>query len=319
MPMMAITTSSSTSVKPRRRKSGRCIKVLLEEVRPNRTNRFALCHERALNGIYFPQTGIQFRLMEEKWMERSPRRGYKDLSLAQLRSFSVVCRRGGYAAAARELFLTTPAVWEQMHALQQHYGFPLLERRGNAVRPTAKGERLLEMVGPLLAGLESTGEVLKQQDGALPRQLTLVTNLRVLADEISRALRQFQRSYPAVRLRVLYTGIEEVEPLLLDGEADVTLTLEPGPDSPPSTTLSYEAAGEVDYLLIAPPRHALLRQRVLRLERIVEFPLALGEPTAYSRHRVQEVMHRHGLTQAMHLAVETSSDEYTLSCVRAGL
>ena len=72
-------------------------------------------------------------------MDRSPRRGYKDLSLAQLRSFSVVCQRGGYAAAARELFLTTPAVWEQMHALEHHYGFRLLERRGNAVRPTAKG------------------------------------------------------------------------------------------------------------------------------------------------------------------------------------
>src|SRR5262245_53860177 len=79
------------------------------------------------------------------------RRSYKDLSLAQLRSFCAVCRRGGYAAAARELLLTSPAVWEQMQALERHYGRRLLERRGNAVRPTAEGEHLLEMVGPLLA------------------------------------------------------------------------------------------------------------------------------------------------------------------------
>ena len=80
--------------------------------------------------------------------------------------------------------------------------------------------------------------MLEQQDGALPQQLTLVTNLRVLADEISRALRQFQRRYPAVGLKVLYTGIDEVVPLVVDGKADVTLTLEPGPDSPPSKALS---------------------------------------------------------------------------------
>ena len=39
------------------------------------------------------------------------RRSYKDLTLPQLRSFCEVCRLGSYAAAARQLLLTTPAVW----------------------------------------------------------------------------------------------------------------------------------------------------------------------------------------------------------------
>jgi hypothetical protein len=34
------------------------------------------------------------------------RRGFKDLGLAQLRSFREVCRLGGYAPAARVLLLT---------------------------------------------------------------------------------------------------------------------------------------------------------------------------------------------------------------------
>jgi len=36
-------------------------------------------------------------------MAGSVRRSCKELSLPQLRTFSEVCRRGGYAAAAREL------------------------------------------------------------------------------------------------------------------------------------------------------------------------------------------------------------------------
>ncbi len=247
------------------------------------------------------------------------RRPYKDLSLAQLRSFCAVCDRRGYAAAARALLLTSPAVWEQVHGLEAYFGVRLVERDGAGVKPTARGERLLELVRPILAGLDATRDVLQQEAGAAPRQVTLVSNLRVLTEEISRAARRFRDRYPDTALRLFYTGIEEVEPRVLRDEADVTVTLEPGPDRPPPPAVAYEPAGVVSFLLVAPPRHPLMRARALQPGQVVRYPLVLAEPGAYSRHRVQEVLHRHGLTGAAAVAVETSSDEYTLSCVRAGL
>jgi DNA-binding transcriptional LysR family regulator len=246
------------------------------------------------------------------------RRSYKDLTLAQLRSFGVVCRLGSYAAAARELLLTSPAIWEQMQGLERHYGCRLLRRHGNGIEPTAEGQQLLEMIQPLLAGLASTRDALRQHGGALPATLTVATNLRVLAEEVSRGLRRFQLSYPGIHLHLVFTG-NDVDQRIISGAADVGLTLEPGPDNPCLAAVVYEPAGEVDYLLAAPPRHVLLRARKLQLKQIAEFPLVLGEAAAYSRRRVQEILHRHNLTDAVQVAVETSSDEYTLSCVRAGL
>src|SRR5262245_43561670 len=160
------------------------------------------------------------------------RRGYKDASLQQLRSFCEVCRHGSYTAAAHALGLTIPAVWEQMRGLEQHYGVTLLRRCGNGVRPTAEGERLLELVQPHLAGLASTRDLLQQEGGGLPRQVALVSNLRVLADEVSRALHTFRSRYPGVRVRLDFVGIDEVGPRVLGGAADVAFTLEPGPDRP---------------------------------------------------------------------------------------
>ena len=252
-------------------------------------------------------------------MAARKRQSYKEPTLAQLRSFREVCRLGGYAAASRELHLTSPAVWEQIHALEHFYGVKLLERDGPGVRPTARGHRLLAMIGPLLTGLASTRDVLQQEDGALPDRIALVTNLRVLVEEISGALRAFQRQFPTVGIRVRYTGIDEVEPLVLQGKADVAFTLEPGPDRPPGEETVYEPVGELDYLLITPPRHALARSRTLDLREIVGHPLVLGEPSAYSRRRVQEVLHRHDLAREARIVAETSSDEYTLDCVRAGI
>ena len=68
-----------------------------------------------------------------------------------------------------------------------------------------------------------------------------------------------------------------------------------------------------------PRRHPLRRVAVLRIQHLAQYPLVLGESAAYSRHRVEEVLHRHRLKSEVSIAVETSSDEYTLACVRAGM
>lgn len=251
-------------------------------------------------------------------MTRTARRGYKGLSLTQLRSFCEVCRRGGYAAAGRRLSLTGPAIWEQVKAMEEHYGRRLVERRGNVIRPTAEGEQLLAMVLPLLAGLDSTREVLEQRNETLPGQVVVATNLRVLAEEVSRGLRLFRQQRPTIRLGVSYVG-NDVDERVAAGEAHVGFTLEPGPDVPCSGAVVYEPAGEVDYLLVTPPRHPLLRSRSFNLRDVVRHDLVLSDSVAYSRRRIQEVLHRHNLTGELSVAVETSSDEYTLSCVRAGL
>src|SRR5262245_48390689 len=145
-------------------------------------------------------------------MPEAKRRPYKELSLVQLRSFCAVCDRRSYAAAARALLLTSPAVWEQVRGLERHYGARLFDRDGSGVRPTVQGERLLALVRPHLAGLEAMRDVLQQEDGADPLWLTLVTNLRLLAEEISRAARRFRARHSGTRLRLIYTGIDEVEP-----------------------------------------------------------------------------------------------------------
>ena len=99
----------------------------------------------------------------------------------------------------------------------------------------------------------------------------------------------------------------------------MALTLESEPSHPSSAGTVYEPAGRLDYLLITPPRHDLVHMEALHLHEIAKHPLVLGEPKAYSRRRVQEVFHRYDLAKELKIAVETSSDEYTISCVRSGM
>ena len=256
-------------------------------------------------------------------MSRQPpnplRMPYKTLGLAQLRSFVAVCRLGGYSAAGREMRITGAAVWEQMKALERLLGLKLLERQGNAILPTPHGQRLLTLATPHLAGLDSVERVLREEQDLLPEQLTIVTNLRVIAEEVSAAVARFRTRYPTIRIYVRYTGIGDIQQSVLEGSSDVTLTLAPAPGAPVRDGIVYEPAGELEYLLVAPEAHPLAGMKTLRLEQIAKYPLVLGEPNAYSRRRVEEVFHRHSLSERMQVAAETSSDEYTAPLVRAGV
>src|SRR5262249_42210478 len=139
----------------------------------------------------------------------NPRRSYKDITLAQLRSFCEVSRQQGFAPAARALHLSGPAVWEQIHALERHLGVQLFERHKSGVAPTPAGQRTLEMMQPVLDGLDSARKVLREEAGVAPTEIRLVGGIRMLQEEVASGLVAFQRHYPTVRVGLFHPQEED--------------------------------------------------------------------------------------------------------------
>ncbi|KJY15921.1 transcriptional regulator, partial [Streptomyces sp. NRRL S-444] len=63
-----------------------------------------------------------------------------------------------FSAAARELGCTQPAVSQQMKALEQSAGTPLLIRAGREMRLTQAGTALVRHAAGILAGLTAAEE-----------------------------------------------------------------------------------------------------------------------------------------------------------------
>jgi DNA-binding transcriptional LysR family regulator len=243
---------------------------------------------------------------------------YKDLSLQQFRSFRDLCRLGSYAEVARGLKMSTSAVWEQIRGLERQIGVPLIDNQNGKIHPTPDGQKLLELVLPHINGLESASDVLDQLRGFLPETLTIVSGMRMLMEEIAEAVCDFRQRYPQVCIRLLYAEDHTIPGLIERREADLGLILEPGPDRVRRTPVIYEAAYELDYLLVTPPDHPLLSKSSLRLSDIVRYPLVMGESQVSSRRRIDEVFHRHNLLDRMQVAVETNSAALTFVSVRTG-
>jgi DNA-binding transcriptional LysR family regulator len=65
------------------------------------------------------------------------------VTLGQLKAFEAVARLGSFSGAARELFVTQPAISKKVRMLQEEVGLPLLEQIGKRIFLTEAGRELL--------------------------------------------------------------------------------------------------------------------------------------------------------------------------------
>ncbi len=246
-------------------------------------------------------------------------RAADDLAVAQFRAFCVVFERQSFSAAARNLGLATPTVWEQVRSLEQRYRAVLFTRRGRRIEPTQAASLLYQSLSALLAGLDSSFELVREERGDLARTLTIVTGARMMLEDLAQPLAQFHCQFPSVCLRLLHrNATAAAEELVLAGQADLALTLEPGPGVA-SRSVSVERAYPIDYLAVFPRRHPLAREGSLRLADVVNYPLIVGHSGTYGRQLLEQALHHEGLSERARFVAETDTSAFTMACVRAGM
>ena len=90
------------------------------------------------------------RLLKETTAVRSDRM----LELKQLRIFRTIVEVGSFTGAADQLGLSQPAISQQVRALEESLGVPLLVRAGRGARPTPAGDVLFQCSRQVLERVE---------------------------------------------------------------------------------------------------------------------------------------------------------------------
>ncbi|GHE80294.1 LysR family transcriptional regulator [Streptomyces longispororuber] len=178
-----------------------------------------------------------------------------------LRTYVTVTRLASFSAAARALGYTQSAVSQQVAALEQDLGTPLLTRR--PVAPTRAGERLLEHAGPLLLRLQAARADIAALVGAPDGGLTLAAAPTALTHRVLRALPP-----TGVTLRVLPRA--DVPEAVATGGADLGLVDGLAAPNDPLrladvAPLTTRGAGQEPVCVLLPAAHPLARRAGLRL------------------------------------------------------
>ena len=92
--------------------------------------------------------------------------------LRHVEAFLAVARLSSFTRAAAKLYLTQPAITQQMRALETELGFPLFERRGRRLRLTPAGKALQAYPPRVLALVERFVRSLEDYADRVERERT---------------------------------------------------------------------------------------------------------------------------------------------------
>lgn len=246
---------------------------------------------------------------------------YKELHLGQLRAFCECIRQKSFTAAARALKISQPAVWQQVRALERHFGVSLLRQSGREWGPTEDGRILLDLAGSLLGSIDSLKETFEQRRRELPRTLFLIGHLGVLVEELARPVVDFCRLYPQIQLAVSpsYSGLGRWLELLLIGDADLAFLPLDALATSHRRLVEWEPLCVRPASLILPASHPLADKRRMHLTDLVRYPLMLPRTEMPWRKQFDDVLEHAGLLPRLQVLLEVDITQAAYRYVSMGL
>ncbi len=216
----------------------------------------------------------------------APRFAYKGDRLKPLRAFCQTARLGSVSRAAEALYLSQPAVTQQLQALEREMGMKLFERSGRRLVPTREGEALYELARPLVEGIDALDAAFREQVRGLDAgELHVAAGSSTILYLLPRIVEAFRAAQPAVRL-VLHnvTGAGGLD-LLRSDEVDLAV----GSMLDVPADLDYAPVYRFDPMLIAPHGHPLAGRRELALEDLSPYGLILP-PRRLTTYRLVDLV-----------------------------
>jgi DNA-binding transcriptional LysR family regulator len=250
-------------------------------------------------------------------MPRQPR--YKTLDLPQLRSFVLVASEGSYAAAARVLDVSAPAVWEQVQALERHLEVQLFRKRGRATEVTAEGQMLVGLVKPHLAGLDSLANVFNLQRAGNSLRFTVAATANLLTHHLPVPVETFTRVHPDIHLNLRVGRWAELIRVVERGEAELGIAPVPWSEQRRNPLVNYEHLFDMALMLLTRKRHPLARKKKLRPQDLVEHPIILYPEDTHDFQVLDRILRQSNLQDCVRPVMISRDISVTRPYVARGL
>jgi DNA-binding transcriptional LysR family regulator len=237
------------------------------------------------------------------------------LSTDQVAALVELARQGDLRGAARVLHITEQGVRNRLLALEARLGVELYRKARGPRRThplTDKGRLFLPHALAFLDRARQLGEVFAAPTE--PHEIHVVATQYLILYVLIDAVRLFHRAFPQIRVRLSNRTEQQIEEDLLH-DPEVALGVAAPYESSPQ--LEYLHMFSMDWSLVTPPRHPLLRAPRLQLSDLTDLPLILFEQGSTGRQHVMDAFHGAGLSPRVDM--ETTNTEIIVRMVEAGL
>jgi DNA-binding transcriptional LysR family regulator len=198
------------------------------------------------------------------------------MELRHLRYFVALAAELHFARAAQRLFISQPALSQQIRSLEGELGFKLLERNSKGVHLTPEGEAFLREATIVVHAADHAVAAARALAEGATGHLRL-SHLRTMPRGLpERIVSEYQQRYPGVEIVPESGSTEQNVERVRGGLLDVAFVLAPLEDAP---ELGCVEIATEPIVVALPSAHALGRRRRIRRDDLVGVPLVW-----YPRH-----------------------------------
>ena len=235
-----------------------------------------------------------------------------NVTFRQLKVFEAVARQLSYTQAAKELYLTQPAVSMQIKQLEDNVGLPLLEKMGKKIFLTEAGNEMYHYARSIARELNEAGDIIELLKGVESGRLeiTVATTANAFA---TRMLAMFKQQHAGVTISLDVTNRERLLQQLADNEKDIAIMGRP----PEDADLVIEPFADNPLVVVAAPDHPLVSKQPIPLYMLQEQTFVVREQGSGTRTAMQRFFDQHNLKVT--LSMEMNENEAIKQAVQEGM
>ena len=223
------------------------------------------------------------------------------LTLRQLQVFEMTARHLSHSRAAKELYLTQPAVSMQLKQLEQNIGLPLFEQTGKQLHLTEAGRELLHYSRSILQQVQELDAVFGEMKGLEHGQL----NIAVVSTAnyfMPQLLAKFIKQHPKINVSLSVANRDSVIRQLEENTADLAIMGLP----PEGADTAAQPFMPNPLVVIAAPDHPLAKQKKIQPSQLADETFLLREMGSGTRGVAERFFAAHKLPLPAHMEMDTN-------------
>ena len=207
------------------------------------------------------------------------------MDMKNLRTFIQVAELASFTKAGQQLGFSQSTISFQIKQLETELNVKLFERVNHTVNLTEQGREVLQYAHEMERLTQNLTQDLRSEKAVAGHiRLAMADSLAILLGD---SLCQFRRDYPAISLKIITAGTEEMIRLLNHNEADLVFTLDNHIYNAEYVIIREEQIGTH---FVAASGSPLAAERALSVEDVIRQPLLLTEKGMSYRRLMDEAL-----------------------------
>ncbi len=235
------------------------------------------------------------------------------MNFNQLRIFYSVAKNSSVTLAAKELFLTQPAVSIQIHLLEEDHSVKLFDRSGKGITITEEGRLLLSYAERIFNLSDEMEEALRQMKSLDKGRLKIGSSRTIGSYYLPQLFEIFKLKYPHIEIQMDISNSSRVIEEILSFQNDIGFI---GIDYFHKNLVLKPFIKE-RLVLITPPDHELTHKKVISFKDLNGQKIIMREKGSGTMELIKQELTKNKVS--VETVMELGSNEAIKRTVEAGL